>query len=223
MTKIGYHSLLSRMLIAFAVIGLAATLNSCATTPATYSNPAWAQGVSDGAPYYYFPDYSMYYDAAGGQYYYQNNGAWIASGAEPYPGVDLNDSYVVALDRNVQRPWQNHDYYARNYPPHEREQYQQVVQQHNLIPNVPQGHAIVPRGYDENTDRVTFEERAQQQQQQGQQQQQRQQQQGQQQQGQQQQQRQQRVAVHQVPMQTIAPNMPAQARGYRWGGNQKGR
>lgn len=210
MTKIGYHSLLSRIMIAFAVIGLAATLNSCATTPATYSSPAWAEGVSDGTvPYYYFPDYSMYYDAAGGQYYYPSNGSWVTSAVVPYPGVNLSDAYVVALDRNAQRPWENHDYYARNYPPHEREQYQQVVQQHNIIPNVPQGHVIVPRGYDENTDRMTFEERAEQARAA--------------QQGARPVPQHQRVAVHQVPMQTIAPNMPAQARGYRWGGAQKGR
>ncbi|HET6402341.1 MAG TPA: hypothetical protein VFH95_13220 [Candidatus Kapabacteria bacterium] len=249
MTKNKYHLPAFGMFATLTIIGLSALASSCATTPASYSTPGWAAGVSDGTvPYYYFPDYDMYYDAGAGQYYYLNNGAWVTSAVVPYGGVDLNDAYMVELDRNVQRPWMNNDYYARNYPPHERQQYEQVVRDHNIIPNVPQNHTVVPRAYNENTDQMIFEERAQQQQQrqQQQQQQQRQQQQQQQQQQQEQQRQQQqqqqqargaqqsgrpgvrpqppqRVAVHQVPMRTIAPNMPAQARGYRWGGAAKGR
>jgi|GEM_PF-2041531 len=204
MTKIGYHSPLSRLLGILAVVGLAALANSCGTTPATYSSPAWADGISDGAaPYYYFPDYGMYYDATGEQYYYRNNGAWASSAVVPYPGVDLNNAYVVELNRNTQRPWENHDYYARNYPPHEREEYQRVVQSHNIIPNVPQNHAIVPRAYSENTDRMIFEEREQRAARQGV--------------------PPQRVTVHQVPMRTIAPNMPPETRPYRYGGDSHGR
>ncbi len=240
MTKNKYHFPAYRLLAVAAVIAAGATLSSCGTT--TYSTPTWASGVSDNTvPYYYFPDYNMYYDAGAGQYYYLNNGSWMTSGEEPYPGVDLNNAYMVELDRNVQRPWMNNDYYARNYPPHERQQYEQVVRDHNIIPNVPQDHTIVPRAYNENTDQMIFEERAQQQQQQERQQQQQQQQERQQQQQQQERQQQQqargaqqggrpgvrpqppqRVAVHQVPMRVIAPNMPTQARGYRYGGNPKG-
>ena len=90
MTKIGYHSPLSRLLGILAVVGLAALANSCGTTPATYSSPAWADGISDGAaPYYYFPDYGMYYDATGQQYYYRNNGAWASSaGTAPASRVE---------------------------------------------------------------------------------------------------------------------------------------
>lgn len=227
MTKTKYHLPAFGMLATLAVIGLTALASSCVSTPATYSTPGWAAGVSDGTvPYYYFPDYDMYYDAGAGQYYYLNNGAWVTSGVVPYQGVDLNDAYMVELDRNVRRPWENNDYYARNYPPHERQQYEQVVRDHNIIPNVPQNHTIVPRAYDENTDRMMFEERAQQEQaaQQERAQQERAQQERVAQQGARPYaQPQQRVAVHQVPMRTIAPNMPAQARGYRWGGDAKGR
>lgn len=209
MTKNKYHFTTSRLLLCAVIIGLAALASSCGPTTATYSTPGWATGISDGtAPYYYFPDYGMYYYATAQQYYYPSNGEWVTSAIVPYPGVDLNDAYVVELNRGTQRPWENHNYYARNYPPHEREQYQQVVRDHNIIPDVPQNHMIVPRAYDENTDRMTFEERAQTRPAQ---------------QGARVQPQQQRVAVHQVPMQTIAPNMPAQARGYRYGGNPKGR
>jgi hypothetical protein len=207
MTKNKYYFPISRFLGTLAIIGLAALASSCGPTTATYTTPDWATGISDGtAPYYYFPDYGMYYDATAQQYYYPSNGAWVSSAVVPYQGVNLNDAYVVELNRGTQRPWENHDYYARNYPPHEREQYEQVVRSHNIIPNVPQNHVIVPRAYDENTNRMTFEEREARPAQPGA-----------------RVQSQQRIAVHQVPMQTIAPNMPAQARGYRWGGAAKGR
>ncbi len=208
MTHRGYYRLI-RFGAVLAILGMTSLLNSCGTT-ATYSTPAWAAGISDGnAPYYYFPDYDMYYDASAGQYYYLNNGAWLSSAAVPYPGVDLNRSYVVELQRGTQRPWTDNDFYRRNYPEHEQEEYTRIARDHNLVPNPQQNHEIVPRAYDENSQRMIFEERqaaqAQAQAHAGA-----------------------RPApgprvTHQVPMQSIAPNMPAQSRSYRYGGNAKGR
>lgn len=208
MSKPGYYRAI-RIVAIFAILGIAAIVNSCGTST-TYSTPTWASGISDGAsPYYYFPDYDMYYDATGGQYYYLNNGSWLSSGAVPYPGVDLNNAYVVELNRGTQRPWSDNDFYQRNYPAHAQEEYSRIAREQNLVPNVQQDHMIVPRAYNENTQRMIFEERRQAE-------------------ANAQAQAQERTAPaprvrHEVPMQSIAPNMPAQARQYRYGGDNKGR
>ncbi|HWF45115.1 MAG TPA: hypothetical protein VG537_10780 [Candidatus Kapabacteria bacterium] len=185
--------------------------NGCApsqqgTAYSTYTAPGWAPAYSDinTVPYYYFPDYGVYYDATAQQYYYPQNGAWASNREVPdrLRGVDLDHSYVVALDRNASKPWLNHSYYSQNYPPHHYDQYNNIVQQNRAIPNVAPNHEVVPRAYNENNDHVLFEER----------------------------QRAAagtapgpRVATHEVPMQTISPNMPAQARQYRYGGGTRQR
>ena len=200
------HLPATRFLLFAIVFAIAGILSSCGTT--TYSTPYWATGYSDGvSPYYYFPDYDMYYDAASGQYYYLNNGAWLSSAVIPYPGVDLNNAYAIELNRNINRPWEDNEFYERNYPAHEEREYSRIVRDHNLIPNVPQNNVIVPRAYNENTNRMIFEERREAAHAQpgirpapGP-----------------------RATMHQVPMRSIAPNMPAQARQYRYGGDEKGR
>lgn len=187
----------------FTMLAIAAFLNSCGTTTSTYSTPTWATGISDGTnPYYYFPDYNMYYDAGSGQYYYLNNGAWLSSEAVPYPNVDLNRSYVVELNRGTTRPWMNDDFYRRNYPAHEQEEYTRIAREQNLVPRIPQDHVVMPRAYNENTQRMIFEERQQARENEG---------------------PGTRIATHEVPMRQISPNMPAQARQYRYGGDERGR
>ncbi|MDP4198185.1 MAG: hypothetical protein Q8922_02005 [Bacteroidota bacterium] len=180
----------------------ACTLIACGTSQTASTPPSWAPLYTDGAyaPYYYFPDYGIYYDAAAQQYYYLNNGSYVPNPAPPY-NVDLDHSYVVMLNRNTSRPWMNHEYYERNYPAHAYDRYGQIVTQNRIIQTVPPDHVITPRAYNENNDRVLFEERdraaanA----------------------------REARVATHEVPMRTIAPNMPPEARNYKYGGAQKGR
>ncbi len=199
--KTFYKLFAIRIIATAAMIGLIGYLNGCASSPATYSAPEWAPATADAAsvPYYYFPDYGMYYDAAAGQYYYLNNGAWLSSATVPYSGVDLNNSYVVMLNRNTRQPWLNHEYYERNYPAHAHEQYEQIVRNNNAIPGVAPQNRIVTRAYNENNDHVIFEERSHANQPGT------------------------RVATHEIPMQTIAPNMPPQARQYKYGGANRGR
>ncbi|HEY3876609.1 MAG TPA: hypothetical protein VGM92_14125 [Candidatus Kapabacteria bacterium] len=200
-----FHPYLSiRCLAILAGIALSFAFNSCGAPAisASYTAPDWAPAYSDASsvPYYYFPDYDMYYDVGAGQYYYLNNGAWAASAAVPYSGVDLGSSYTVLLGRGTTHPWDRDDYYRRNYPAHAHEQYGPIVTNNHVITNVPDGHVVMPRAFNENTNRVTFDERA----------------------------RaangtQRRVATHEVPMERIAPNMPAQSRSYRYGGAVRGR
>ena len=155
----------------------------------------------DNVPYYYFPDYRSYYAATTGQYYYPSNGEYI-SNLTPPSNIDLNRSYVVLLDRNANKPWLNHEYYERNYPARAEEQYGNIVRDRHLIDGMSDNHMVVPRAYDENTNNVLLEERTE---------------------GDLEHQRGRRVAVHEVPMGTISPGMPATARQYRYGGDQRGR
>jgi hypothetical protein len=121
-----------------AMATLAVSLSSCALPQATYRQqtqaqsqqqvvyqqnynpPPWApQYVSySTARYYYLPDYQMYYDAQEQMYWYQNNGVWYSSYSLPgsYSGANLYTTNVIYLDRDISRPWMNHDYYASHYP-----------------------------------------------------------------------------------------------------------
>ncbi len=181
-------------------------LSACGSSQQTASTPYWAPVYSDAAsvPYYYFPDYGMYYDARSGQYYYQNNGAWVSSATVPY-GVDLDNSYVVMLDRNSREPWENHAYYQRNYPAWAEQHYDQIARDQRLITNVPYGHTVVPRAYNENDGHVIFEEREHARDQAGN------------------RPAWARVGTREVPMSQIAPNMPREAREYKYGGAERGR
>lgn len=179
-------------------------LSSCGAPAVTsnYTAPSWAPEYSDASsvPYYYFPDYDMYYDVGSGQYYYLNNGTWVSSGIVPYPGVDIGSTYTVLLGSGTTRPWDRDDYYRRNYPAHAHETYSTIVNNNRIISNVPDGHMVMPRAFNENTNRISFEERERMNN------------------G-----RSQRVATHEVPIERIAPNMPAQSRSYRYGGDAHGR
>src|ERR1700733_15722482 len=104
---------------------------SLATSEATYGQvfisytpPFWAPPYDNVSTvrYYYIPDCDMYYDVWDRQYYYGNGGPWIATADQPPScGVDLSSAYVVLINRGVDRPWLNHDFYVRNYPPHHYE------------------------------------------------------------------------------------------------------
>ena len=190
--------------LAVILILAASFLQSCGSSETSYTPPEWAPASADASsvPYYYFPDYGMYYDVGAQQYYYQNNGAWAASRVLPY-NMDLDNSYTVTLDHNSSKPWLNHDYYARNYPAHAHEQYGNIVEQNMAIQNVPPTHVLTPRAYNENNNHILFDERARARAAQGQ--------------------PGARIATHEVPMQSIAPHMPSDARQYRYGGAAKGR
>ena len=190
-------------------VSLALFVNACApsqqgdtTAYTTYTPPAWAPPYNNIAdvPYYYFPDYDMYYDVGAQQYWYLNGGAWVASAGLParYHDVDLNRSYVVMLNKNTSKPWTNHTYYTQNYPPHAYDHYTNIVTTNRAIGNVPPEHEIVPRAYNENNDRVIFAEHP-------------------------------RnastatapIAHHEVPMRSIAPSMPPESRPYNYGSGYK--
>jgi len=146
---------------------LAGTLNSCVTSAGiTYQNytpPAWAPPYDDVSAihYYYFPDYGMYYDAWENQFWYSDNGIWASSAYLPpmYSNIDLNSAYIVLINKKYNTPWQHHDYYARNYPAHSYDNYKNIVVNNRIIKNVAPNHELVPRAFNENTNRVTFMQR----------------------------------------------------------------
>jgi hypothetical protein len=129
-----------------------------------YVPPPWAPPYDNvsSVRYYYLPDYDCYYDVWDGAWWYNGpGGAWISS-VNPPPqcaGVDLNGSFVVLIDKNIDRPWLNHAYYRDNYPAHGYNQYTDIVVHNRIVTNTAPGHELVPRAFNENTNRVTFMQR----------------------------------------------------------------
>ena len=167
-----------------------------------YVPPPWAPPYDNESSirYYYLPDYDMYYDVWDGQFWYAGSGGeWISSEGPPpqYAGVDFNGAFVVLIDRNISRPWRNYGYYRANYPAHGYDHYTDIVAHNRIVTNIAPGHTLVPRAFNENTNRVTFMQRP----------------------GA-------GVAhgsagyhrvVHEVPMRSISPSMPAESRKLNYG------
>lgn len=154
-------SVLMSMLLSFSIL---TALNSCvATAGVTYQNytpPSWAPPYDDvsSIQYYYFPDYDMYYDVWNNQFWYSNNGAWQSCVGLPpmYSNVDLNTSYMVLVNKKYHTPWNDNDYYARNYPAHSYDSYKDIVVNNRIVKNTEPNHELVPRAFNENNNRVTF-------------------------------------------------------------------
>src|ERR1700739_5167252 len=107
------------LLCIVAAIAISTTLSSCdATIGMTYQSytpPSWAPPYDDvsGIHYYYFPDYDMYYDVWGNQFWYDDNGIWTGSVGLPpmYSNIDLTSAYIVLINKKYDRPWNDHAYY----------------------------------------------------------------------------------------------------------------
>jgi len=84
--------------------------------------PAWAPDYDNqvGVNYYYFPDYSMYYDVRHHEYVYMEDGNWFFTPQPPirYSSYDFNNAYVVGLDYKIHEPWMHHATYVSHYPPY---------------------------------------------------------------------------------------------------------
>ena len=130
----------------------------------TYVPPPWAPPYDNvsGVRYYYLPDYDMYYDVWDGTFWYIGpDGSWISSEGPPpqYAGIDLSGTFIVLIDRNISRPWTNESYYRANYPAHGYDNYRDIVVHNRIVTNTAPGHELVPRAFNENTNRVTFMQR----------------------------------------------------------------
>ena len=207
------------LLLILALLLTTTAFTSCSTSErlqtdesVTYDNyvpPAWAppyDGMSS-VHYYYFPDYEMYYDVWDSQFWYMNNGIWASSVGLPslYANINLYNSYVVLVNRNVTRPWMNHQYYVTNYPRNCYNNYKNIVVNNRIITNVAPNHELVPRAYNENNNRVTFMQHPQKE-----------------------------VntnsnppayhhVTHEVPMKLITPSMPRESRNFNYGGGFRSR
>jgi hypothetical protein len=130
----------------------------------SYAPPPWAPPYDNVSTvrYYYLPDYDCYYDVWDGDFWYQGPGGWVSTVGPPpqCAGVDLSDAFVVLIDKNIDRPWLNHAYYHDNYPAHGYDQYKDIVVKNRIVTNTEPGHELVPRAFNENTNRVTFMQRA---------------------------------------------------------------
>jgi hypothetical protein len=152
---------------------LAIGLSSCFAPPQSeddsvvvqnYMPPPWAPPYDNvsSVRYYYLPDYEMYYDVWDGDFWYVGgDGAWISSLSLPpaYGGMDLNGAFIVLIDRDMDRPWQQHEYYRDNYPSHGYDQYKDIVVHNRIVTNTEPNHELIPRAFNENTNRVTFMQR----------------------------------------------------------------
>ena len=130
----------------------------------TYVPPPWAPPYDNVSAirYYYLPDYDMYYDVWDGLFWYAGpGGEWISSEGPPpqYAGIDLSGAFIVLIDRNISRPWTNYGYYRANYPEHGYDNYTDIVARNRIVTNIAPGHRLVPRAFNENTNRVTFMQR----------------------------------------------------------------
>ncbi len=101
-----------------AMLAIAASLSSCSvmmqgshdgiTVGAAVNisaQPPWGPAGYAFAPYYYFPDFNIYYDVNRALFYYYNHGRWVsAHKLPPHAGPrDLYKFYKVVLD--VRDPW----------------------------------------------------------------------------------------------------------------------
>ncbi len=102
--------------------------------------------------YYYFPDYSMYYDLSGQTYCYYDGFSWLHVTVLPslpiYYGFNPYNAYVVVLNQSVYQPWSNHNYYEQQYPTG----YYKTA----YAPRTALGSNTILRAYDENQRRPLF-------------------------------------------------------------------
>ena len=86
--------------------------------PPAYAPPVWAPAYEGQVRYYYLPDIQTYYDVYTRNFVYYDGFVWQQTAYLPpaYSSYNLNESYVVVLNSNVNQPWVNHSYYINNYP-----------------------------------------------------------------------------------------------------------
>ncbi len=109
-------------------------------------NPAWAPDYYVGTRYYYFPDIETYYDLGTRNFVYLNNGRWLFVPTLPpiYAAFNLNNAFIVIVNRSVYTPWMHHHYYNSHYPRYYYIDYYDF----SNIPYV--------RGYNENGRRAVY-------------------------------------------------------------------
>ena len=153
----------------FLILTLGIVLHSCVIPTDTektvivydsYVPPPWAPPYDNvsAVRYYYLPDYDIFFDVWQGAFCYQTGAVWICSRTLPpmYTTIDLRGVFIVLIDRDVYRPWDHDRYYRDNYPPHCYDRYRDIVEHDRIIPNLPHDRELVPRAFNENSDRVTF-------------------------------------------------------------------
>lgn len=145
-----------QLTIALAALVMALGFTSCGTSYYGASddyydnyydyNPRWAPDYYYGTRYYYFPDIEAYYDLATRNFVYLSNGQWLFSQMLPpvYSAFNLNNAFIVIVNRNIYNPWLHHHFYNSHYPRY----YYIDYYDYSNIPYV--------RGYNENGRRAVY-------------------------------------------------------------------
>ena len=126
--------LLKLLVCALLAWGLLAVTSGCRTYGVGYRTapphakkapPPWAPAHGRRAKhhYRYYPDVSVYFDAARGVYFYLSGGAWRTSVRLP-SGIRISGSYV-SLDMDVDKPYKFHKDVIRKHPPGQKKKLEQ--------------------------------------------------------------------------------------------------
>lgn len=119
--------------------------------------PVWAPPYTyvNEVHYYYFPDYSIYYDVFAQNYWYFDGFSWVHVISVPtipvFVGFNPYTSYIVIMNRAVCNPWMNHEHFEHEYP---RGYYNTMYTPRHAL-----GSNTVLRAYDENQNRPLFIDR----------------------------------------------------------------
>ncbi|GEM_PF-3267919 len=136
------------------------TLSDTVVVFTNYVPPPWAPPYDNLSRirYYYLPDCGIYYDVWEGMFWYPEGTIWVSSAFVPAlcPALDLYTAFIVLLDFHVSRPWLRDGYYHRNYPAHLYDHYRRFSERHRFGRRHPMEGELVPRAFNENSNRVTF-------------------------------------------------------------------
>ena len=124
------------------------------TIPVMPVVPVWAPPYTyvTEVHYYYFPDYSVYYDVFKQHYCYFDGFSWLHVSILPsmpgFYGFNPYNAYIVVLNQSAYQPWIKHDYYSQQYPT--------GYYKNMYSPRTSLGSNTVLRAYDENRSQPVF-------------------------------------------------------------------
>ncbi|MFT4093873.1 MAG: hypothetical protein QM640_09530 [Niabella sp.] len=110
---------MKKILIAMFVLFFGLTITPAAKAQVSVqvnigSQPAWGPTGYDYAPYYYFPDYNIYFDVSSNKYIILNNNSWIYVSSVPARyRFDPYSAYKVVIKQS--KPYRYNQTHIRAY------------------------------------------------------------------------------------------------------------